>query len=1837
MAAELKLGVSFDLVYFRQQLQQLSRMAASEFSGVVKLQIDKRHFQKEFNALSRGLRINVNDSQLQAAHTRLGNLNRSLATFRRASSIPIVIKVKYEEEGKAPQGVSASQRGTFRQRLMALDKTQLARLYEAAGAASGQGFEKGILGNKAKLVTALNQMGEDTVAGLLNGLKSENIALQQAAKSLGNTLIKSMKATLGIASPSREFKKIGEDSGDGLEIGLRNGINEATRIGVQEMRDLFRSLQREAQSGTARLRAYMLGAMAGVVQLPGGGQQRARLQSTGATVNAAMAGARVPNIAARQATVRGQRASASAVTPSFLSALPLMLGMNQNELTARLSGIYDQRYRAPVMGGRAVPRSGYMANLIAALSSSRGGLGTGGALSGQLFAGGLRNPGVAGTGYIGRSALSPSLVNYPGGMPAAYGAGFAGAASGRFAMNAGVGAGGGSFVPMSGRNLSAAEQKLNQVSNALTRALQGLKGGVSQTGDQIRKTLLPSFGDLRQQVRDIRRSVATSISAQGGYMGSAYVNSRGNISYTSGRFPTSGMMAPPGAPFASNFARAGGSMGRFPMSGMIYPSSPLGTITAQSSMFAGGGPGGPGGGGGGRFGGFGGFGGLGGMFGGAGPRSLPGQGLIREVGEEFGFAAKQVLLFGSAYKALALITGFPQQVGQAVAALQNFNNTLKAITPSSSEFDNSSKLILDLVGKYNIPLQSARDGFTRLYASMQPAGFSGEEIRNLFTGISKAAATFGMSADKVDRVNYAFAQMASKGQVMSEELKGQLGDVLPGAMAIFAEAAGFTGPKAIQDFSAALEDGAYKGEAMKVLLTNVGTIMNKEFGPGAEGAARTFQGVMNRMQNSLQLLYEGFEPVAVGFLNTIVMPLTDGIKTLADGINSFFTGAAAQTSGGFAIAQELERLKPAFDGIVENAKQAGSVLLEFAKIGLEVSKVLLAIAGNPVVGYLAKLYLIFAPLNMALNVMRGLWIANATQIAVFNLRVASGTSTLTAFRGMMAATGATAGQTATAIRGAGLTMRAFFASTGIGLVLVGISLLIERFMSLGQRMDEIRQKAQGAAQAIRSMSVTEARTEQFSRQRNIRDLQRLQSAKYTEQFGDETNVPVPADMAKRLENAGVPLKRDLAGIAYVSKSMLPSYIEREKGLLSESEYRQRQIRFEDQQMSAPTALTPIPPGSGDEKGKEKAKNDALRALDDRRKYEADLMKLNAEQAMKLDEMAFDHWKSIQDAKFDYMEAGANDWMKREIKFQRDLQAIEIRRIEAVRKAQQESQKAVIESQAKDIVATGAIVARTGGAVNQDPLTRGRSTGPHLHAQGAGMSEQRLRYLVDTYLTVGGRTASSFGQSRGAAGHGYNAIDFLTPQNTPIALRGGASISQYGPAGGRGGLMAQVKTPEGNFQLGHLTQLGATGTSARARTEAKQDYSADIAAKEAVNAKEREAVSIRIANARAQQELNALVREYVASIAPVEQQKLENSLLKDRLSLVSSGAYGDQLKTELALNEARKRAQLGIDQAKAAIEENNQRVKDGTMSAAEAAKANETQTKKINDLSSALKEYLPLLREKTTLEREAALQEQLGELGRQADTAGRGLRAGFIGGAGRAFEQALLDGRSVEEATKVAEATRNLELATMVAQNLENAVSNVGDALSQTISDLVTGASTAREALSSLFRNLAKSFADMAAQMIAKWLVMKAVGLVGSLFGGGATMGGGNYYDPKTGLGVAGPNFGLANGGIIKGHFAPITPFATGGVVTGPTLGLVGEGRFNEAVVPLPDGRSIPVDLGGGTGNNISTNVVVNVNNGQASSQINGTGGQAFGREIEGAVRQVILKETRPGGIIYNNR
>jgi tape measure domain-containing protein len=1236
-------------------------------------------------------------------------------------------------------------------------------------------------------------------------------------------------------------------------------------------------------------------------------------------------------------------------------------------------------------------------------------------------------------------------------------------------------------------------------------------------------------------------------------------------------------------------------------------------------------------------GGMGGFGGAGGFGRALAGVNLPGAGVVREIGNEFAMATKQVLLFGTAYKALAFATSFPAQVGEAVGALQSFNNTLKAITPTAQEAAASNQFILDIVDRYNVPLKSARDGFTKLYASMAPAGFKGDEIRALFTGVSQAAATFGMSADKVDRVNYAFAQMASKGQVMSEELKGQLGDVLPGAMGIFAKAAGFEGPQAIEKFSKALEDGAYKGDSMRALLKNVTVVLTKEFGPGAEGAARTFQGVINRMQNSTKLLYEAFEPVAVGFLNAVVVPMTSGIKVLSDGFSAFFKGVNAQTTGGFAIAKELERLRPAFEGIRANVVNLLPTLQSLGEVLLGASKAFLQIASNPFVGYLAKIYINVLALSLAIQVLnlRALipMIANFARSAV----------ALIAFTAQCARAGQSAQVMGLMVRTAGLTLRTFFASSGVGLVLVGVGLLIEKFMSMNQALEDTKRKAQDAGQSIRSMSQIEARQAAQQYGSSTRSLQQLNKQIEEGQTKGRAWIEVTKQQADALKEAGINVS-NVRGSLQVQPERVPGAFQKLQQLEAEALYRERQVKFEGQPSQASAALTAIPASS--EAGKAGSTAGKQKSLESYYGLADQLAKAASQAEIERIQNEFDYKYKTLNSFYDLQESRANSFQRLTISFQKELLAIEQRRQKATLDA------ALAVKQAKESVADvsgglvggmvptgGGVVAKTGGAVSQNPLTRGRSTGPHLHAQAAGITERTLQYLVDKYLEVGGKVASAFGRSRGAAGHGYNAIDFLTPQDTPIKLKPGASISQYGPAGGRGGLMAQVSTPEGSFQLGHLTSLMPQGgvPAGAPRPVPSSEKRDELAKQQEQLALQAQRVTVLQAEKIAAEETAIALTNYTASIAPVAEQELQNSLLQERIRLMKTGLSGDILDSEMKSFELTEKIRVATKMLTAAQDENNKKVAEGLLGQDTANRLNAQYLDGINKLNAVRPQAIKLIQDETMAKQDLNFETARSSLESQIRLAGA-----FTSDAEARVRLAEQFPGDIQQQNAILNLENQLQSAQRLKEGLQSIASTLGESFGNAFSSIITGASTVQEALAGMFKSISDSFAKMVADMISKWITTQALQGFQRIFSAalpalGAAGFGGNFdagIAPLSNIpSYSGAFATAANGAVWQGGFQA---FASGGIVTGPTMGLVGEGRYNEAIVPLPDGKSIPVDLGGGAGAS-TTNVIVNVDAKGTNAQGNEDVARQLGGVISVAVQSEIVRQQRPGGLLASSR
>lgn len=171
-----------------------------------------------------------------------------------------------------------------------------------------------------------------------------------------------------------------------------------------------------------------------------------------------------------------------------------------------------------------------------------------------------------------------------------------------------------------------------------------------------------------------------------------------------------------------------------------------------------------------------------------------------------------------------------------------------------------------------------------------------------------------------------------------------------------------------------------------------------------------------------------------------------------------------------------------------------------------------------------------------------------------------------------------------------------------------------------------------------------------------------------------------------------------------------------------------------------------------------------------------------------------------------------------------------------------------------------------------------------------------------------------------------------------------------------------------------------------------------------------------------------------------------------------------------------------------------------------------------------------------------------------------------------------------------------------------------------------------------FKNMATNILQALSQVIAKLIVVKLLEMAISGFGVSAGSTKGNALaGGATGPGAVSQDIGtnflppLRTGGIVE----KVPGYSTGGISKGRDAGYPVMLHGTEAVVPLPNGKAIPVEMGKGMGQ--SNNVVVNVNvdsNGNAQQNTQGDqGGMNLGNAIAEAVQKELQNQKRSGGIL----
>lgn len=173
---------------------------------------------------------------------------------------------------------------------------------------------------------------------------------------------------------------------------------------------------------------------------------------------------------------------------------------------------------------------------------------------------------------------------------------------------------------------------------------------------------------------------------------------------------------------------------------------------------------------------------------------------------------------------------------------------------------------------------------------------------SLFSNVIGTSRLMGLSTDEINGILKAFEQMASKGKIQAEELRGQLGDRMAGAFQLFARSLGMT----TEELDKAMKDGkVLSKDVLPKVSAEMGRMIDKA--GGWEKIINSTQTQLGRLSNSwnnnLALMFDGSQEGLVDFTRSLTNLLNslggqsknlgehfgDLMKSMSNGIDDLTT------------------------------------------------------------------------------------------------------------------------------------------------------------------------------------------------------------------------------------------------------------------------------------------------------------------------------------------------------------------------------------------------------------------------------------------------------------------------------------------------------------------------------------------------------------------------------------------------------------------------------------------------------------------------------------------------------------------------------------------------------------------------------------------------------------------------------------------------------------------------------------------------------------------------------------------------------------------------------------
>lgn len=175
--------------------------------------------------------------------------------------------------------------------------------------------------------------------------------------------------------------------------------------------------------------------------------------------------------------------------------------------------------------------------------------------------------------------------------------------------------------------------------------------------------------------------------------------------------------------------------------------------------------------------------------------------------------------------------------------------------------------IRGLADKTGLNISEGLASYAKFAAGAQ-GSMSQEQTQELFGNATAMSRLMGLSNDELNGILKAFEQMASKGKIQAEELRGQLGDRMAGAFKLFAEALGMTAT----ELDKAMKDGKIlSSDTLPKVAKQMGLMIDKAGGWAevAKSTQTSLGKLANNWDDTMVKIFSGSQDELNGFLSSL--------------------------------------------------------------------------------------------------------------------------------------------------------------------------------------------------------------------------------------------------------------------------------------------------------------------------------------------------------------------------------------------------------------------------------------------------------------------------------------------------------------------------------------------------------------------------------------------------------------------------------------------------------------------------------------------------------------------------------------------------------------------------------------------------------------------------------------------------------------------------------------------------------------------------------------------------------------------------------------------------------